>query len=114
MSGASESRRMLQHFLAALAYRTQKALRDAPPDFGHFNAGGKTRTPFELLWHMTDLMGYARTMLRGGAAAPPRLSNLDEEIERFHETLAALHSDFADDSLTARITELAVSSGSAF
>jgi len=26
---STESRRMLQHFLAALAYRTQKALREA-------------------------------------------------------------------------------------
>ena len=29
-----EKRQVLRHFLAALAYRTQKALRDAPPDFG--------------------------------------------------------------------------------
>lgn len=96
---------MLQHFLAALAYRTQKALRGAPPDFAEFNAGEKTRTPYELLWHMTGLIGYARTMLHGGDFAPPRLSNLDEEIERFHETLEGLHADFADESLTARISD---------
>ncbi|MEO8575108.1 MAG: hypothetical protein ABI556_00345 [Gemmatimonadales bacterium] len=103
MMAATDSRRLLQHFLAALAYRTQKALRGAPPDFGDFDAGGKIRTPFELLWHMTGLMGYARTMFHGGDFAPPRLANLDEEIERFHATLAALHRDFADKSLTARI-----------
>ena len=28
-----EKRTLLKHFLAALAYRTQKALRDAPPEF---------------------------------------------------------------------------------
>jgi len=28
-----EKRVLLRHFLAALAYRTQKALRDAPPEF---------------------------------------------------------------------------------
>jgi hypothetical protein len=31
-----EKRIMLRHFLAALAYRTQKALRDAPPEFPEF------------------------------------------------------------------------------
>ncbi|MDQ2923989.1 MAG: hypothetical protein M3R43_00270 [Acidobacteriota bacterium] len=39
------SRQLLQHFLAALAYRTQKALRDAPPAFPEFRAGIHVRTP---------------------------------------------------------------------
>src|ERR1051326_3220911 len=30
---------LLRHFLAALAYRTQKALRGAPVDFDSFSAG---------------------------------------------------------------------------
>jgi hypothetical protein len=45
----TESRRLLQHFLAALAYRTQKALRDAPDDFANFRAGPTARTPYELV-----------------------------------------------------------------
>ena len=57
----TESRRLLQHFLAALAYRTQKALRDAPEAFGDFSAGTHVRTPHDLLWHMTGVIGYART-----------------------------------------------------
>lgn len=32
----NDKRTLLRHFLAALAYRTQKALRDAPADFGDF------------------------------------------------------------------------------
>jgi hypothetical protein len=101
----TESRRLLQHFLAALAYRTQKALRDAPAGFADFRAGPTARTPFELLWHMTGLIGYARTMLHGGDFEPPRLASLDDEIVRFHETLQALHQDFADTNLSARITD---------
>jgi len=101
----NESRRLLQHFLAALAYRTQKAVRGAPPDYGDFDAGSKVRTPHELIWHMTGLIGYARTMLRGGEFAPPRLPTFNAEIERFHSTLGLLLHDFADPSLTARITD---------
>ena len=101
----TESRRLLQHFLAALAYRTQKALRDAPNGFADFRAAPTARTPFELLWHMTGLIGYARTMLHGGEFEPPRLATLADEIARFHRMLAALHHDFADATLTARISD---------
>ena len=101
----TESRRLLQHFLAALAYRTQKALRGAPESFGEFRAGTHVRTPHELIWHMTGVIGYARTMLHGGRFTPPGLPTFAEEVARFHETLAALHTDFADTSLTAQITD---------
>ncbi len=101
----TESRRLLQHFLAALAYRTQKALRGAPAGFGDFRAAINVRTPHELVWHMTGVIGYARTFLHGGRFAPPRLATLDEEIARFHATLAALAADFADASLTASIRD---------
>ena len=99
----TESRQLLRHFLAALAYRTQKALRDAPDDFADFRAAPTARTPYELLWHMTGLIGYARTMLHGGEFEPPRLKTLADEVERFHVTLEALRDDLADDTLTARI-----------
>lgn len=99
------SRRLLQHFLAALAYRTQKALRGAPSDFGAFRAAPNVRTPHELLWHMSGLMGYARTFLRGGDYAPPAVPHLADEVARFHEQLSQLAADLADASLTARLTD---------
>lgn len=101
----TESRRLLQHFLAALAYRTQKAARGAPGSFGTFRAGPNVRTPHELVWHMTGVIGYARTFLRSGEFAPARLETFDEELERFHTMLAALRDDFADPTLTATITD---------
>jgi hypothetical protein len=101
----SDSRRLLQHFLAALAYRTQKALRGAPDGFAEYGAGSHVRTPHELLWHMTGVIGYARTMLHGGQFEPPRLPSFAAEVNRFHETLAALRDDFANGALTARITD---------
>jgi hypothetical protein len=99
------SRALLQHFLAALAYRTQKALRGAPPHYAEFRAGTNVRTPHELVWHMTGVIGYARTMLHGGTYAPPRLDTFDEEVARFHGMLQALRDDFADPSLQASITD---------
>jgi len=83
-------RKLLNHFLAALAYRTQKALRCAPEDFGSFRAGEGVRTPAELVRHMTSVLGYARTHFVGGRYWPEALESLDEEIERFHEMLGLL------------------------
>lgn len=82
-----EKRAMLRHFLAALAYRTQKALRDAPPWFALFDAGHQARTPRELLNHMTSVLGYARTFFIGGRYHAEPLPTMDAEIERFHEML---------------------------
>ena len=101
----TESRRLLQHFLGALAYRTQKALRDAPESFADFRIAPTSRTPHELVWHMTGVVGYARTFLHGGDFEPPRLASFGAEVQRFHDTLAALSKDFADASLPARISD---------
>lgn len=87
---ADIKRAMLRHFLAALAYRTQKALRGAPADFGAFEAGSKVRPPIELIRHMTSVMGYARTYLIGGSYWPDALPDLAAEVSRFHEMLADL------------------------
>jgi hypothetical protein len=80
-------RAMLCHFLAALAYRTQKALRGAPAEFADFSAGKKTRTPKELLRHMCGVIGYARTFLIGGSYRAEPLNTMADEIIRFHSLL---------------------------
>jgi len=80
----NDRRTLLRHFLAALAYRTQKALRGAPADFGSFQAGQDVRTPAELVRHMTSVLGYARTLFVGGRYWPDALPSLEEEVERFH------------------------------
>ena len=83
-------RKLLTHFLAALAYRTQKALRDAPPDFGSFRVIDGVRTPAELVRHMASVLGYARTHFIGGRYRPEPLESLQDEIDRFHEMLGML------------------------
>ena len=86
----TEKQDLLRHFLAALAYRTQKALRGAPPDFGSFRAAAKVRTPHELLCHMNSVLGYATTFFVGGSYRVPALPEFAAEIARFHQTLSLL------------------------
>ncbi len=94
----TETRRLLRHFLAALAYRTQKALREAPADFGSFRAADGVRTPAELIWHMTSVMGYACTCFVGGHFNPLPLQTLEDEVARFHGILQDLAQHLESDA----------------
>src|SRR5277367_5644330 len=83
-----DQRKLLRHFLAALAYRTQKALRGASPDFGDFRAAAQVRSPHELIQHMDSVLGYSRTLFIGGTYRPPVLADFGEAVKHFHEVLA--------------------------
>jgi len=85
-----EKRQMLRHFLAAIAYRTQKALRGAPSSFADFEAGHQVRTPHELVLHMDSVLGYALTHFEGGSYRPEKLPSFEGEIRRFHGKLERL------------------------
>lgn len=98
---------LVRHFLAAIAYRTQKALRGAPAEYPSFSAGQNVRTPVEILRHMTSVLGYARTFAVGGSypIKPEPLPNFDAEVSRFHDVLesvgAAVGADGSLGTLTA-------------
>jgi hypothetical protein len=77
---------ILRHYLAVLAYRTQKAVRDAPPGYLDFHAGHGVRSPREVLDHMTELMAFAARRLTG---SDHQLEGHDP-VECFHEALGRL------------------------
>jgi hypothetical protein len=88
-----DKRLLLRHFLASLAYRTQKALRGAPESFPSFRAAPKVRTPHELISHMESVLGYARTFFVGGEYDPEPLSDFKAVVLRFHATIEDLAHD---------------------
>lgn len=100
----NEKRELLRHFLAALAYRTRKALRDAPESFFSFRVAPKVRTPLELVRHMESVLGYARTFFVGGEYHQEPLSDFDAEVVRFHATLEDLARHFESDAPLTGIT----------
>jgi hypothetical protein len=100
-----DKRHMLRHFLAALAYRTQKALRGSPEGFEDFRAGNEVRTPRELVRHMASVIGYARTFFTGGNYWPEPLPTFEDEVERFHENLALLRGELEAGTPMTGITE---------
>ncbi|HLY68713.1 MAG TPA: hypothetical protein VKR53_03220 [Puia sp.] len=88
-------RETIRHLLASLAYRTQKAIRGAGADFPDFSAGHGVRTPIQLIRHMSDVIGYARTFFIGGIFRAEPLSSFAEEVERFHFLLGDLSAHLA-------------------
>jgi len=63
---------LLRHTLATLAYRAEKALRDAPPAFGAFRLAEGSRTAVEIVSHMGDLMDWGERMARGEYSWEPK------------------------------------------
>ena len=81
------SAEMVRHFLASLAYRTHKALQDAPTDFADLDVGFGVRTPHALLAHMNDVLTFCRGILTERWEELVALP-WPEEIDRFHGLLA--------------------------
>ena len=100
-----EARELLRHFLAALAYRTQKALRGAPESFGDFRVEPGVRTPKELVRHMQNVLGYARTLFVGGRYRAPLAATFAEQVAAFHEMLESLSEHLATDAPIGGMSE---------
>jgi len=94
----------LRHALAAVAYRTQKALRGAGPSFSTFDAGHSVRRPHEIVQHMESVIGYAVTFFDPVERMfnPERCATFTEQIASFHQRLDELGKLLADGSDTHR------------
>jgi hypothetical protein len=65
MSSMSDSRALLRHTLATLAYRGAKAIRNAGPGFAEYGMPETSRTPAKILAHIGDLMDWGLAMSEG-------------------------------------------------
>src|SRR5437660_490267 len=64
-SSDARIRELLRHTIATLAYRGAKALRGAPEGFSTLRVVPGARTPGEILTHITDLLEWAMSAVRG-------------------------------------------------
>ena len=94
-----DSRPLLRHTLATLAYRGAKVLRDFPAEAAETRVSPATRTPLELLSHLGDLMAWAEGLARGDYQwRPAPMSTWTEASERFFRGLAAVDAALAEAS----------------
>ena len=84
-----EKRGLLRHTLAALAYRTTRALEHAPEAFASFDGVG--RQPIQILAHMGDLFEWTLSMAQGNPAwHSSQPLAWPQEQQRFFAALARL------------------------
>jgi len=93
-SAMDEKRDLLRHTLAALAYRTVRALENAPESFANFDNSG--RRPVQILAHMGDLLHWALSMAQGNPAwHDSKPLTWPHEQHRFFAALAAFDAFLA-------------------
>jgi hypothetical protein len=94
----SDSRALLRHALATIAYRGAKAIREGGPIFAEYSAAEASRTPAKILAHMGDLMDWALAMSEGRRewhdSAPLAW---EKESERFFNALKKFDDYLASD-----------------
>jgi len=84
----SDSRTLLRHTLATVAYRGGKAIRSAPAGFESFRNGESSRTPGQILAHIGDLYDGALAMASGKPAWNDSTPlPWEQECARFHAAL---------------------------
>jgi hypothetical protein len=64
-SSPDTKRQMLRHTVATLAYRGSNAVSNTPEGFAMLRVGETTRTPGEILAHISDLLDWALCLARG-------------------------------------------------
>jgi hypothetical protein len=106
------ARDIVRHTLATLAYRASKAVRGAPDSYGAFRVGPTTRTPAEILAHMSDLMEWSLTMAQGREKwriTPPQTWAGD--VDRLFSAITALDRHLAGAASVERATLLQLLQG---
>lgn len=87
---------LARHLLAALAYRTDKAISGCPDGFGDFDAGTGIRTPAEIVSHMAEVVTYIESVIGETEVERGPRSDWETSIGRFRNALAV-----ADDALAS-------------
>ena len=93
------TRAVLRHLLATLAYRAAKVLRDVPPGFPEFSAGSNWRRPVLIVAHLADLMAWGVKLAQGEYVwRAGGTKDWNTEVLRFFDGMAELDRALASDA----------------
>lgn len=83
-----QTRELVRHGIATIAYRGAKAIRGAQNSFATYHIGDKTRTPGQILAHIGDLFVWALAAVQGNPEwNESKPLAWAEEKERFFSSL---------------------------
>lgn len=80
---------LLRHFVSTLSYRGHKALKDSPENYPRLDIGHNSRTPIEILNHMTYVLMAVQAFLLGDEyeKIEPGILGWEGEVKRFYDVL---------------------------
>jgi len=94
----TDSRTLMRHTLATLAYRGGKAIRNAPASFANYGSPDTSRTPAKILAHIGDLMDWGLSMADGSKQWHDSTPlEWDQECARFFAALQKFDDYLASD-----------------
>jgi hypothetical protein len=93
-----DTRALLRHIVATIAYRGGKAVRGAPASFATYSPDGSPRTAGRILAHVGDLFDWALSQARGAEAWNDSTPlEWDAERDRFFAALQRFDDYLASD-----------------
>ena len=102
----SDSRTLLRHTLATLAYRGGKAVRNAPTTFATYRGSETSRTPGQILAHIGDLMDWGLSIAAGRTEwHDSRPLEWEQGCERFFAALKKFDAYLASEKPLQASTE---------
>ena len=94
-----DTRALLRHTVATVAYRGGKAVRGAPASFASFSGDDTDRTAVKILAHIGDLYDWALTQAKGAEAWNDSTPlDWDREVDRFFAALKGFDDYLASDA----------------
>jgi hypothetical protein len=94
-----ETRALLRHMVATVAYRGGKAVRGAPASFASFSGDASDRTAVKILAHIGDLYDWALSQAQGAEAWQNSTPlEWERETERFFAALQRFDAYLASDA----------------
>ena len=98
---------LLQHSVRAISYRFVKSTTGSKENFGNFKISEHTRSPNEIINHLSDLVTKTITMLREGHfnCPPPALLDFDGEMARFVSGLKELEAVLSEKEIDTELSK---------
>jgi hypothetical protein len=85
-----DTTRLMRHLVATIAFRSSRALRNAPAGYEDVRLADDGWCARELLWHMTNVLGFAYATLTQTDRVKHEPLDWDGEVKRFYGILGDL------------------------
>lgn len=107
----SDARRLLNHYVATLAYRGRNVLGGLPAGLGTFRPDDSVRDLTTILAHVNDVLAFAQRQFGAEPDQRPAAPDWDSELTRYFDNLNALDRLFRSGELSGPINELQLLQG---